>query len=71
MQKYDIRAIDLAHQNEPHYLARSRDGNLIMRRNENGSFTLLAHNQETVVEMSTEDAHDFALWVLMAVDQTK
>lgn len=65
-QKYDIRAIALAHQKEPHFLACSRDGKLIMRRDENGDFMLLAHNQETVVEMSAIDARDFALWVLMA-----
>lgn len=63
---YDVRAIALAHQKEPHFLSRSRDGKLIMRRDENGDFMLLAHDQTTVVEMSATDARDFALWVLMA-----
>jgi hypothetical protein len=37
-----------------------------MRRGENGSVMLLAHDQETIVEMSAEDARDFALWILLA-----
>lgn len=65
-QKYDIRAIPPAYQKEPHFLACSRDGKLIMRRDGNGNFILLAHDQETIVEMSAIDARDFALWVLMA-----
>jgi sucrose-6-phosphate hydrolase SacC (GH32 family) len=65
-QKYDVRAILPAHQKEPHFLACSRDGKLIMRRDENRNFMLLAHDQETIVEMSAIDARDFALWVLMA-----
>ena len=65
-KKYDVRAIALAHQKEPHVLSRSRDGKLIMRRDEKGDFMLLAHDQETIVEMSATDARYFALWVLMA-----
>lgn len=68
-QKYDVRAIALAHQKEPHFLSCSRDGKLIMRRDENGDFMLLAHDQETVVEISATDARDFALWVLMSNNQ--
>lgn len=65
-QRYDVRAITLAHQKEPHFLSCSRDGKLIMRRDERGDYLLLAHDQKTVVEMSATDARDFAVWVLMA-----
>jgi hypothetical protein len=65
-QKYDVRAIARAHQTEPHFLSCSRDGKLIMRRDEKGDYLLLAHDQETLVAMSAQDARDFALWVLMA-----
>lgn len=67
--KYDVRAIPLAHQKEPHFLSCSRDGKLIMRRDEAGNYLLFANDQETVVEIPAADARDFALWVMMANDQ--
>lgn len=64
--KYDITAIDRMYPRYVPYLVASHDGQLIMRRNSNGDFALLAHDQETVVEISAKDAKDFALWILMA-----
>lgn len=64
--KYDVSAIGLARQKEPHFLASSGDGKLIMRRDFEGNFKLLANNQETVVDMSAADAKDFALWILLS-----
>lgn len=64
--KYDIAAIDRMYPYYVPYLVASHDGQLIMRRNSNGDFALLAHDQETVVEISAKDAKDFALWILMA-----
>jgi hypothetical protein len=63
---YNVTAIDRMYPRYVPYLIASYDGQLIMRRNLNGDFTLLAHNQETVVEISAKDAKDFALWILMA-----
>jgi hypothetical protein len=65
-QKYDVSAIARAHQIEPHFLSCSRDGKLIMRRDKKGDFKIIAHDQETIIEMSATDARDFAVWILMA-----
>ena len=54
----------------PHFLSKSDDGKLIMRRDENGDFTLLAHDQKTVVEIPGHYARDFALWVLLYRNNT-
>lgn len=64
--KYDISAIDRVCPRYVPYLVASHSGQLIMRRNSNGDFTLLAHDQETIVEISAKDAKDFALWILLA-----
>lgn len=65
-EKYLIEAIDHMYPRFVPYLIASYDGQLIMRRNSNGDFTLLAHDQETIVEISAKDAKDFALWILLA-----
>lgn len=66
ISKYDITAIDHMYPRYVPHLVSSYDGQLIMRRNSNGDFTLLAHDQETVVEIPAKDAKDFALWILLA-----
>lgn len=67
-KKYVTGLIEPASQKKPHYLSRSLDGKLIMRRDEAGGFVLLAHNQETLVEIPAGDARDFALWILLHQD---
>jgi hypothetical protein len=64
--KYDITAIDRMYPRYVPHLVASHDSQLIMRRDSNGDFALLAHDQETVVEIFAKDAKDFALWILMA-----
>lgn len=66
--KYDTTRIEPAAQRRPHYMSRSLDGKLIMRRDEAGDFILMAHDQETLVEIPAGDARDFALWILLHQD---
>jgi hypothetical protein len=66
--KYATTRIEPAAQRRPHYMSRSLDGKLIMRRDEKGDFVLLAHDQETLVEIPGTDARDFALWILLHQD---
>ena len=68
--KYPLSEIPRARQKMPHFLSKSDDGKLIMRRDENGDFTLLAHDQKTVVEIPGHYARDFALWVLLYRNNT-
>lgn len=63
-RKYVTGLIQPAARKMQHYMARSLDGRLIMRRDEKGDFVLLAHDQETMVEIPGTDARDFALWIL-------
>ena len=66
--KYDPGAIATAKRDMPHFLSRSRDKKLIMRRDEKGDFDLLANDQETIVHLSAADARDFALWILLSAN---
>ena len=67
-KKYVTGLIEPAAQRKPHYMSRSMDGKLIMRRDEVGDFILMAHDQETLVEIPAGDARDFALWILLHQD---
>ena len=64
--KYDTGTISCARQQIPHFLSRTMDGKLIFRRNEIGGIMILADDQETAIEMSAEDAKDFASWILLS-----
>lgn len=64
--KYDVSAIDVVGQ-KTRYLVKSNDGELIMRSSESGDFTLIAHDQNTVVHIPRKDALQFALWILCSI----
>lgn len=64
--KYDLLAVPNIEIAKPKFLVKSRDQKLVMRRADNGDFILLAHDQETRVEIPKEDAKDFAWWILQA-----
>jgi len=66
--KYNANLIQPAAWKKKHFLSRSLDKKLIMRRDENGDFVLMAHDQETLVEIPSIDARDFALWILLHQD---
>ena len=66
--KYNANLIQPAAWKKKHFLSRSLDKKLIMRRDEKGDFILLAHDQETLVEIPGIDARDFALWILLHQD---
>jgi hypothetical protein len=63
-RKYDTSAIQPLEREAPHYLAKSQDGSIVVRRCDDKHVLLLAHGQKTVVEMNATDARNFALWIL-------
>ena len=63
--KYDLRAIDWARPEKPHFLARSRDNKLVYRKDELGNFLIISEDQTVFTELSKENARDLALWLLI------
>lgn len=63
-----LQTIFPASKRKTNFLVRSDDGKLIMRRDEVGDFLLIAHDQETFVEIPKNDAKDFALWILSSIE---
>jgi hypothetical protein len=63
--KYDLRAINWAQPEKPHFLAKSRDNKLIYRKDEAGNFLIISEDQTVFTELSAENARDLALWLLI------
>lgn len=62
--KYEIHAIPSVSSNHEHFIVRTIDKGLIMRRETNHDITLFADDQETRINISATDARDLALWIL-------
>lgn len=63
-RKYDPAAINAIGVNRPHFLAKTKDSEIIFRENEGNGFTMIFNDQNDRVNLSKEDSKNLALWIL-------
>lgn len=65
---YDTSAIKTALPKLTEYLAKSRDGKVVIRHNADFTFSILENDGDNMITITEADATAFAVWILTSTE---
>ena len=65
---YDTSVIKTALPKLTEYLAKSRDGKVVIRHNSDNTFSILENDGDNIITFTEADATAFAVWILTSTE---